>query len=402
MAYTQDGRQTSIFSDIGTALSSALGNKEYDPRYKLNPEFTSDRKRNAAIPKYILKTDEELLADEKVKNATVTAQPTINQNNLPDGVPKLFEAGQITDPSKLGNVRLGPLDLGGKSVDDYLMNDKLQMMNSNVSNMMGQGGTTLNYNALNNAIGKDVSNSTSAAISDYVNQNAFAPSPSAPPKTPFEDKRTRFGNFMATIGGDDYKTAEELNDMSVKDREAYLKQRDKQMYGGIAEAIAIGDDQFNRRNVNEGVALREKNEAARVKAEKERQGKLSKIQYGASSIQNDPRYTEQQKQIIMNDPSLLEEYANENISGLDAKNIQDRIFANQYNMNVADLEQITKAKAQFPDSSTEEIVEKLSQAGIIKTQKGINLSKFEEDLAEYLGRSQSIIESYTGTGSRPR
>ena len=207
---------------------------------------------------------------------------------------------------------------------------------------------------------------------------------------------------MATIGGDDYKTAEELNDMSVKDREAYLKQRDKQMYGGIAEAIAIGDDQFNRRNVNEGVALREKNEAARVKAEKERQGKLSKIQYGASSIQNDPRYTEQQKQIIMNDPSLLEEYANENISGLDAKNIQDRIFANQYNMNVADLESIRKAKEKFPDSSTEEIIEKLSQAGIIKTQKGINLSKFEEDLAEYLGRSQSIIESYTGTGSRPR
>ena len=69
MAYTQDGRQTSIFSDIGTALSSALGNKEYDPRYKLNPEFTSDRKRNAAIPKYILKTDEELLADEKVKKS---------------------------------------------------------------------------------------------------------------------------------------------------------------------------------------------------------------------------------------------------------------------------------------------------------------------------------------------
>ena len=88
--------------------------------------------------------------------------------------------------------------------------------------------------------------------------------------------------------------------MSEKDREAYLKQRDKQMYGGIAEAIAIADDQFNRRNVNEGVATREKNEQARLKAEKERQGRLSKIQYGASSIQNDPRYTEQQKQIILN------------------------------------------------------------------------------------------------------
>lgn len=397
MAYTQDGRQTSIFSDIGTALSSAFGNKQYDPRYKLNPEFTSDRKRNTAVPKYILKTDEELLADEKVKNATVTAQP-----NLPDGVPKLFEAGQITDPSKLGDARLGPLDLGGKSVDDYLMNDKLQMMNSNVSNMMGQGGTTLNYNALNNAMGKDVSNSTSAAISDYVNQNAFAPSPSAPPKTPFEDKRTKFGNFMATIGGDDYKTAEELNDMSVKDREAYLKQRDKQMYGGIAEAIAIGDDQFNRRNVNEGVATREKNEAARVKAEKERQGRLSKIQYGASSIQNDPRYTKQQKQIIMNDPSLLEEYANENMSGLDAKNIQDRVFASQYNMNLADLEQIRKVKEQYPDSDVKDILDKLVEKGKINTLEGINLSKFEEDLVEYLGRSQSILESFTSTGSRPR
>jgi len=393
MAYTQDGRQTSIFSDIGAALNSALGNKQYDPRYKLNPEFTSDRKRNAAIPKYILKTDEELLADEKVKNATVTAQP-----NLPDGVPKLFEAGQITDPSKLGDVRLGPLDLGGKSVDDYLMNDKLQMMNSNVSNMMGQGGTTLNYNALNNAMAQNI-NPNAAAINEYVNQNAFAPSPSAPSKTPFEDKRTRFGNFMATIGGDDYKTAEELNNMSEKDREAYLKQRDKQMYGGIAEAIAIGDDQFNRRNVNEGVALREKNEAARVKAEKERQGRLSKIEYGASSIQNDPRYTEQQKQIILKDPSLLEEYANENISGLDAKNIQDRVFASQYNMNLADLERIKQVKAQYPDSDVKDIIKKLSEAGKIKTLKGINLSSFEEDLVEYLGRSQSIVESATKVGS---
>ena len=104
----------------------------------------------------------------------------------------------------------------------------------------------------------------------------------------------------------------------------------------------------------------------------------------------------------MNDPSLLEEYANENISGLDAKNIQDRIFANQYNMNVADLESIKNAKAKFPDSSTEEIIEKLADAGIIKTQKGINFSKFEEDLAEYLGRSQSITESYTSTGSRKK
>tara|TARA_A100001388_G_scaffold109824_1_gene80679 strand:+ start:4926 stop:6131 length:1206 start_codon:yes stop_codon:yes gene_type:complete len=401
MAYTPDGRQTSIFSDIGFAISSALGNKEHDPRYKINPEFTSDRKRNSGIPKYILKTEEELAADEKIKNATVSSQGSIDQNNLPDGVPKLFELGQVNDPAKLGEVRLGPLDLGGQSVDDYLMNNELQMMNSKVSNMLGQGGTALNYNALNNAMAQNV-NPNAAAINEYVNQNAFAPSPSAPSKTPFVDKRTRFGNFMATIGGDDYKTAEELNNMSEKDREAYLKQRDKQMYGGIAEAIAIADDQFNRRNVNEGVAIREKNEQARLEAEKERQGRISKIQYGASSIQNDPRYTNQQKQIILNDPALLEEYANNNIKGLDAKNIQDRIFANQYNMNVDDLESIANAKEKFPDSSTEEIIEKLSEAGIIKTQKGINFSKFEEDLAEYLGRSQSIIESYTSTGSRPR
>ena len=136
MAYTDDGRKTSILKDFGSVFSELTGDKSNNPNYKLNPKWTSDRKRNLAVGgKWILKTDEELLADEKVKNATVTSQPisqpTIDQNNLPDGVPKLFEAGQITDPSKLGDVRLGPLDLGGKSVDEYLMNDKLQMMNSN-------------------------------------------------------------------------------------------------------------------------------------------------------------------------------------------------------------------------------------------------------------------------------
>lgn len=369
MAYTKDGREIK-FSDIGAALSSALGNKENDPRYKLNPKWTSDRKRNVNVgKKWILKTDEELLADEKVKNATVTSQPisqpisqpTIDQNNLPDGVPKLFEAGQITDSSKLGDARLGPLDLGGKSVDDYLTNDKLQMMNSNVSNMLGQGGTTLNYNALNNAMGKDV-NPNAASINKYVNQNAYASPPVAPPKTPFEDNRTKFGNFMATIGGDDYKTADELNNMSVKDRDAYLKNRDKQKWGGIAEAIAIGDDQFNRRDVNEGVALREKSEAARLKAERERQEKMSNNNFALTALQNDNRFSVEEKKAIAGSPDRLEEYGKNAIDG----NVTKRKLNELALKGVASLPQgiqskVDQIKLQNPNATDSQIFEALDK-----------------------------------------
>jgi len=355
MAYRDDGTETSILKDFGSLFYELTGDKSNNPNYKLNPKWTSDRKRNSmAGAKYILKTEEELELDKAKADAPVTTNLAGNMNmgggagfDLPTDNPVLdynalngamglngtanigkenpfLPANQRPDslyrsplrndqtsggPLSLANNNSGlftaksPTDLNYVDLDLPTMDDP-KLANSNVSNMLGDNGASLNYLDLHNAIKKPLADTTT---------------PTTPTASPYVDDRTKFGNFMATIGGDDYKTADELNNMSVADREAYLKNRDKQKWGGIAEAIAIGDDQFNMRNVNEGKSLREKGEAARLKSEKERQARMSNNNFALTVLQNDNRFSDEEKKAIAGSPDRLEEYGKNAIKGNVAK-----------------------------------------------------------------------------------
>tara|TARA_B100001057_G_scaffold493075_1_gene586824 strand:+ start:3809 stop:4960 length:1152 start_codon:yes stop_codon:yes gene_type:complete len=355
------------------SLFEVLGlDKSNDPNYKLNPDFNTVGRAGRSGPKYIPKTQEEIAAESIAKDSAISNQVSFMQPDM-------------------------PIDLQGKTANEYIANyEKFK-----------SGG--LNYNAMDSILnggqitGQNINNPNSGY--DQLRMGLDLNKDKNKKKDdPYKDDRTKIGNFFAQIGGRDYLPPEELAAMTPEERAASLKKRDSAKYKGIVEALAMADDRFSGRNVQEGIQTRITNELAREKAEAERNDRANSIRAGQELFLTDPRF----KELRERSPNLLKN--SDFMAGLsseygviDTKARQDQIVAaaqpiiNNLKANDLPLDYGGyKIQDLYSDLITKQGIKPQEAFDVIKQQTGYDIFSDENLQKLNLSKADKQLLSLTG------
>lgn len=390
------------------SLFEVLGlDKSNDPNYKLNPDFNTAGRAGRSGPKYIPKTQEEIAAEKIAKDSAISNQVTFMQPDM-------------------------PINLQGKTADEYMANyekSKSDGLNYNAIDSILNGGQITGQNiypyvappknprdklgikSYEQNRGLDV---TGDAFQYGNNPNSgydqlrmgldLNKDKNKKKDDPYKDDRTKIGNFFAQIGGRDYLPPEELAAMTPEERAASLKKRDSAKYKGIVEALAMADDRFSGRNVQEGIQTRITNERAREKAEAERNDRANSIRAGQELFLTDPRF----KELRERSPNLLKN--SDFMAGLsseygviDTKAKQDQIVAaaqpiiNNLKANDLPLDYGGyKIQDLYSDLITKQGIKPQEAFDVIKQQTGYDIFSDENLQKLNLSKADKQLLSLTG------